>query len=96
MASEITGQLKKIKEAIDNLGSIGGSGSGFGVFAIVGANDVETDWQLPDDANMDMAFIGLNPMQVEVTALTLSGVKTIRFTIAPATGDFPNIIYNKI
>jgi len=94
MASEITGQLKKIKEAIDSLGSV--SSPGFGIFLVTGANDVETDWQLPDDANMDKAFVALNPMQVEVTALTLSGVKTIRFTIAPATGDFPNVIYNKI
>lgn len=96
MASEITGQLKKLITAVENISSVGGSGSGFGVFEITGANDVLTDWQLPDDANMDMAVVGLNPMQVEVTALTLSGIKTIRFTIAPATGDFPNVIYNKI
>jgi len=95
MASEITGQLKKIKEAIDSLGTLS-SGHGFGIFEVIGANDILTDWQLPDDANMDMAFVGLNPMQVDVTALTLSGVKTIRFVVAPATGDFPNVIYNKI
>lgn len=94
MPSEITGQLKKIKDAIDSLGSIG-SGSGFGVFEITGANDSQTDWTLPDDANMNMAFVALNPMQVEVTALVIDGVKTIRFAIAPSTGDVPNVIYNK-
>lgn len=88
--------LAELIEAIYEVFLSSGSGSGFGVFEIIGANGILTDWALPEDANIDKAIIGLNPMQVEVIALLVGGVKTVRFATAPASGDLPNIIYNKI